>query len=464
MVVARIALFVGIASFFGLGAWACIGDPEVTAPVDGDGSAEGSSPQGDGQGPGEADGATTPDGSQPVTDAGSGYDAQGVFADLSTTWDTFDLATFDAGAKGYAGAVYDGRYAYLVPQTSGVVGRYDTQASFTTKTSWATYDVAAGVSALADGYAGGAFDGKYVYFAPYAHGGTAAHGVVLRYDTTAAGGLTSAGAWSTFDVSTKNALASAFFGAAFDGRYLYLIPGNYRSVVARYDTMAAFGDAASWTVFDVATTDANAKGFAGAVFDGTHLYLVPYRSSGASGVVARYDTTAAFDAAGSWSTFDVTAVNAGAAGFSGGAFDGRYLFLVPSDKVGAVHGLVARYDTKATFAAAGSWTVFDVSTAVTNARGFRGAAFDGRHLYLVPCGVATTHGLVTRYDTSKPFDNATSWTGFDLAATRPTAKGFQGSWFDGENLGLVPADTSSTAARFEARSPKWLPPRSASFF
>ena len=70
---------------------------------------------------------------------------------------------------GYSGAVYDGRYVYYAPSnwsTSGVVLRFDSQATFTDPRSWTAFDVAT-VNPRAYGYKGAVFDGKDVYFIPY---------------------------------------------------------------------------------------------------------------------------------------------------------------------------------------------------------------------------------------------------------------------------------------------------------
>src|SRR5262249_41892644 len=135
----------------------------------------------------------------------------------------------------------------------------------------------------------------------------------------------------------------------FDGRFLYLVPGadgvsGLYSVVARYDTQAPFGAAASWSTFDTSTVNANARGFQGAAFDGRYLYLAPNNAAGIfvyDGLVARYDTQAAFTDAASWSTFDAPTVDANAKGFTGAVFDGRYVYLVPN-----IYSVVARFDAK----------------------------------------------------------------------------------------------------------------------
>ena len=87
---------------------------------------------------------------------------------------TSSYATFDAKAfvnsqsTGFEGAIFDGRYVYLVPNTNGQITRYDTTAPFTTSSSYATFDTKAFVSSNSTGFTGGVFDGRYVYYAPNA--------------------------------------------------------------------------------------------------------------------------------------------------------------------------------------------------------------------------------------------------------------------------------------------------------
>ncbi len=116
--------------------------------------------------------------------------------------------------------------------------------------------------------------------------------------------FTDPSSWTTFDTSVLGQYASKYSGVAFDGRYVYFAPGS-RGIIpgsaivpsglfTRYDTTASFTAAPSWSVFDVATVNILAKGFAGAAFDGRYVYLVPYSDDVLSddGIIARYDTTA----------------------------------------------------------------------------------------------------------------------------------------------------------------------------
>src|SRR5580692_1511955 len=78
-----------------------------------------------------------------------------------------------------------------------------------------------------------------------------------------------------------------------------------------------------------------------------------------------------FGNAQNWQSFDVDALPGSGGSYLMAAFDGRYLYAIPSG-----NGVVARYDTQASFTTAGSWSTFDVGTVDSSAGGYRGAAFD----------------------------------------------------------------------------------------
>ena len=80
----------------------------------------------------------------------------------------------------------------------------------------------------------------------------------------------------------------------------------------------------------------------GTVYAGTHIT--------ASGNISASGTIYAsnFESAESWSTFDASANGVGddPVGYSGGIFDGRYIYFAPfKDSNGQYHGEVLRYDT-----------------------------------------------------------------------------------------------------------------------
>ncbi|MBI4705448.1 MAG: hypothetical protein HY744_30505, partial [Deltaproteobacteria bacterium] len=388
-------------------------------------------------------------------------------------WSMFDAATVNGGAKGYQGGVFDGRYVYFVPHHNGMpnyfglVTRYDTQGSFGDKGAWTTFDTTS-VNGGAKGFLGGVFDGRYVYLVPHYNGGY--NGIVARYDSQAA--FQQQGSWATFDVTAVHNEARGFFGGVFDGRYVYLVPchngmPNHNGRVARYDTKGAFDQNGSWATFDVNAVKTGARGFHhGGVFDGRYVYFSPYYNPdlGYNGLVTRYDTQGAFGANGSWSFYDVAAVDAGAKGFHGGAaFDGRYVYFVPYYN-GGYDGIVARFDTQGAFDQKGSWATFDVTAVNAGARGLMGAGFDGRYLYFVPYhnGMPGYDGIVARFDTQGAFDQKGSWAAFDVSGVNGAARGFIGGVFDGRYFYLVPYHNGmpgydGIVARFDTKTPPSMP-------
>jgi hypothetical protein len=383
-------------------------------------------------------------------------------------WTTFDISSLFAGAKSFVSTVFDGRYLYFVPgynvAANAIVARYDTAGSLGASGAWQTFDVST-VSAAATGFASGAFDGRYLYLVPSNNG--ADDGVFVRYDTQAAFGASAS--WVTFDLTTVDPAAKGFSHAAFDGRYIYFTPYNGADLghTARYDTQGAgFTNAGAWTTLDLTTLNAAATGFTTTQFDGRYVYYGQYTHGGSyTGLAARYDTQSAagFSGATSWTFFDVGTVSSHAKGFYGSQFDGRYLYLIQNydPASGGNEGWVARYDTTLPFNSTTSWSTFDVTTINANARGFEGGEFDGRYIYLVPrTNLGTADGVAARYDTQASFTMATSWSVFDTTTVNAAAKGFQGGGFDGRYLYLAPHNNGApdgVLARFDVKTPPWLP-------
>ncbi|MGH7297600.1 MAG: hypothetical protein ACRELB_21865, partial [Polyangiaceae bacterium] len=121
--------------------------------------------------------------------------------------------------------------------------------------------------------------------------------------------IANASFWSVFDTASLDPGAQVFFGGAFDGRYLYFVPSNQSGLAVRYDTNADFSVASSWETFSTGMLGSTTVGYRGGAFDGRYVYLVPFYDNAAgagSGAVARFDTQAAFTNAASWTEFDTT--------------------------------------------------------------------------------------------------------------------------------------------------------------
>jgi len=365
----------------------------------------------------------------------------------TTSWAAFDPGDNGVGTDpdGYTGAVYDGRYVYFVPDFNGTemhgeVLRYDTVAPFDDPAAWATYDHAG----LHDGYIGGVFDGRYVYFVP-CYGGDE----VLRYDTSAS--FFNPAAWVTANPADYGAGTPPlrYWGAVFDNDYLYFVPVADGEVL-RHDTLAGFTNPAAWEAFDPGDhgIGTDPDGYWNGTADGRYVYFAPYdNGTEKHGEVLRYDQTEAFTSPASWSTCDPGLLGIGIDpdGYSDAVFDGRYVYFAPFDNGGARHGEVLRYDTTGDFAAAGSWATFDAGDhgVGSDPDGYIGAVFDGRYVLFVPHSNGTeNHGEVLRYDTTAAFDQATSWAAFDAGAngigTDPD--GYNGAAFDGHYVYFSPND------------------------
>ncbi len=138
-------------------------------------------------------------------------------------------------------------------------------------------------------------------------------------------------------------------------------------------------------------------------------------------------------------------------------FDGKYVYLV------AHGGMAARCDTSTDFRTRSSWSTFAVPQLAPLTMGFYGAGFDGRYTYFVPNNVAQVGeqclfaAVLARYDTLASFDAPESWSTFETKSLDKNARGFAGAVFDRRFFYLVPAGTSMTVARFDAKWPPGMP-------
>lgn len=378
----------------------------------------------------------------------------------------------------------------------------NTFPSFGDTTAWESFDITA---VGGNGHHGGAFDGRYVYFGPSGKPNNKISGVLLRFDTTTTG-FTQANAWQKWDLATIDPGLAGFAGATFDGTHLYLVPelGTPR-LYARYKTSDPFGNASAIEKFDFAALNLSSGSFAPGPFAGKRVYMGP-----CAGPLVRFDTSGDFADAGGYETRFVSGVCASVAAwdgkdalilvprhgpnnitfpsgfvwkldlskpltdpvvqfdaqqkidmaarqFGGGVFDGRYVYFAPLDGGGmpgdGTGALTIRYDTQAPFDQATSWTAFDLGMVGANAHGYVGGTFDGRYVYFVP----NKTSLAIRYDTTKPFGSATSWETHDAGTS-----GFWGAVFDGAYVYFVP-NANGIAVRFHARTQPVLPAVPSSF-
>ena len=151
-------------------------------------------------------------------------DTEGDFSSPAS-WSAMDGKGVGLGTC--VGAVYDGRFIYYVPYARSMAVRYDTYGSFDDPESWEAYNAAGTTGMNTKGYDGGCFDGRYIYYVPFHEGENSRDGFhcrLLRYDTMK--GFDDPSAWDAADggVYTYPPNPGGFNGGAFDGRFVYFAP------------------------------------------------------------------------------------------------------------------------------------------------------------------------------------------------------------------------------------------------
>jgi hypothetical protein len=283
-------------------------------------------------------------------------------------------------------------------------------------------------------YFGAVFDGRYVYFSPQHYKDHTAHGIVLRYDTHS--DFHDPASYAAFDAGNTAGLKTrGYYGALFDGRYVYFVPrqdeAGYHSRVLRYDTHRDFKRAESWDAYDVG----EAHSQQGVAFDGRFIYFSPgfhgdsRKETEYSARVIRYDTQAAFKDPSSWRVFDAANVPGPQIGcFDGAGFDGRYIYFAP-----LIYPTALRYDTRGDFADPSSWQGYDAGSL--GMAYCVGVVFDGAFIYFVPY----QNDRVVRYNTRGDFMDPASWSAQPIGGTGGlNTGGFDGGFFDGRYVYFVP--------------------------
>jgi len=351
------------------------------------------------------------------------YNTRSSFTD-EDSYSFFDTTLFNPDSYGYSGAVFDGRYVYFIPLIngggdSGVFLRYDTHSGLKNHNSYSIFQLT-DVNANSKGFNGAVFDGRYIYLIPFKHT------VVTRYDTTK--DFNSSLSYSAFDVSGIVSTGGGFVSGVFDGRYIYFSPSynintsQPSGILLRYDSSLSFTSSGSYTSFDVSTVNVGNKGFSGVAFDGRYVYLIPFYNGATSGQIARYDTTLSFTSINSYSYFDTATINPNSGGFNGAAFDGKYLYLIPFlGTISEFSGIITRYDVTKPFLSATSYNIFDATTVNPNCLAFNGGVYDGEYVYFSPYyALSDFSGQVFRMKAysgpqilgSPTFENLTAQTAF----------------------------------------------------
>jgi hypothetical protein len=374
--------------------------------------------------------------------------------------------------------LFDGRTMYFL-RSSGA-DDYSTAYDTTTVGDFASPPKGAWSSFASDlSFQSLAFDGHYVYLLPTAdidrfNNDQPMDSIMKRLDPAKTSSTQSINLSKSF--GTTAAPIPGFMGGAFDGRYLYFAPSaaglNTSGIAARYDTQADFTSATSWSMFDLSKLWANAKGFEGGIFDGRYVYFVPCATTSVStssdgvpsGLLVRFDSTADFQDPKAWESFDTTAVDPAAVGFVGGTFDGRYVYLAPGWSSYS-KSLAVRFDSTGPFASASSYSTFNIPSLSTSSwsdsHSYRGATFDGKYVYFSP----SSGDLLARFDSSGDFTSKAAWQAYDLSYLTFTEANsysdfgdyYGGIGFDGRYVYVV-SNATNSLYRFDTKASPSLPP------
>jgi len=203
--------------------------------------------------------------------------------DANGTWTKAEMKSIGGARRfAYTTQTYDGRYVYFVTDPGDHLLRFDTELAYRGR-DWITFNDATAWSKIGDVFLGqsgglsrgGAFDGRYLYFAPSGPDAT----LFSRLDTTLD--------WSDQETSWDymdfirvfgeySNVTQPFNDAVFDGRFVYYAPyGNAEFV--RFDTNWNFGDATAWStirILDIINERVQAD-FDCAIYDGQYVNFIP---------------------------------------------------------------------------------------------------------------------------------------------------------------------------------------------
>ena len=311
----------------------------------------------------------------------------------------------------------------------------DEYTKISKENNWETMSLStAQNSALTDAaYFGAGFDGRYIYYCPYYADN------FLRFDTTK-DSITVAGNWEQMSMSTAQggvALDSAFNGVvSFDGRYMYYAPW-YSNTFVRFDTKGtSFATAADWENMSMSTAQGSTyldAAYISTIFDGRYVYY----SSSSAATFLRFDTQGtSFTTAADWQRMNMSTAQGAAdlpTAYYGTLFDGRYVYYVPQDAL-----TFLRFDTQGTsFTTTVDWETMSASTAQGAAGivdSYDGGGFDGRYIYYCP---SSSESFI-RFDTQgTSFTTATDWQKMNMSTAMSAAwhgTAFSVAVFDGRYM------------------------------
>jgi hypothetical protein len=353
----------------------------------------------------------------------------------------------------------------------GQIMRFDTKgaaggfaSNFLNPANWEVFDMKANLNTNAVALLGAAWNGSYIYMAPFATAaGSPTNGLLIRFDPSNPAGFRNAASYSTVDLEAMLSPAANFTTANNAGRavgfcglitigpYLMLVPFGggaglaggttfQRSLTVLYDTRMPLSDPASYRTFDLRTIERKKYAITAVANTVNPLITVTLPTgvtshgytigqwvniSGITPTGNGANKTLQVATTPSATTFTVTLgtspgtytsggnVTSGAdecLGYQFGFFDGQYVHLTPSynsarTSPDCVCPPYARWDTRLPFDEASSWSYVNTPLQGVFAipAACTGATTDGRFGYHAPyTGNTATYAPVIRVDCGAP--------------------------------------------------------------
>ncbi len=263
-----------------------------------------------------------------------------------------DFTTFpsDVNNRNYFGAIFDGRYMWMVPNgAQPYVTKVDT--NYSTEGQMTKYNLSTlpGINLGYWAFTGGTFDGTNIWLIP-----RQANQLVKINATT--------GEMTGYLLPNLSTISNGykFFSGIFDGRYIWLIPYGSRSLI-RSDLNGNMVLYDNWPKDFWAANSLNSL-FSGGILIERYLYMMP---AGAKQII-KLDILASSDDPNAMTTIDFP----GGGQFYGGAFDGKYIWMCPW-----ASGLVLKIDKD-------SNDIIQVASGIQGL--YSGAIYDGESVWFTP--------------------------------------------------------------------------------
>ncbi len=222
-----------------------------------------------------------------------------------------------------------------------------------------------------------------------------------------------------------------FVGGVFDGTFIWLVPFNGNAVLrvrVADGGGGSKGDVVLFDLFPAGISSGDAGKFAGGVFAGGFVWMVPHNADRVVRLDPADGTMVGFNG---WpGTF-----TKGAAAFWGGVFDGTRIWMVPFDADRVVK--VDPSDGSMTEVAASRWTS-DLTSFTLPSRAFAGGTWDGSRIWLSPYDADRVVSIATATDAMTGYGTVNDATQWPAGYAKSAAGSFNGAIFDGASVWLVP--------------------------